>query len=310
MMEIPAGDSRPPGAQESAGLATGDEYRFADGHKVGEVVYRFGARDTVTRDMPGWFVADGTQPDLIVAGVNYGKPDLRGRFLVGANDDLGGGGTFPVGATGGSSNLSAHTHAFTQPNNHVFTQPSAHVITQPVFAGPPAHVITQPVFGAPTAHTITQPVVANHAALGTHAHALPFAKTSGGTGTFWIIPSSTYGVDGSTPATESTLAPSSSGGTAVFPMLSSAVSAGTPAAHSLSTNVALSNNHDAPARTTDVALTNNPHPDPVRTVDVALSNNHSGGAVDPHAGGAVGAVVGTVAQIPPYYAVWPLIKVR
>ncbi len=122
-MVFPA-EARQPGASESAGLATGDETKFSDGRKVGEVTYRFGARATVTRDMPGWFIADGTQPiDLIVAGVNYGKPNLTGRMIVGANDDAGGGGTFPVNATGGSTTLAAHTHEFTQPSAHSITQP-------------------------------------------------------------------------------------------------------------------------------------------------------------------------------------------
>jgi hypothetical protein len=140
------GYARPAGAQESAGLSTGDEYRYADGRKVGEVSYRFGARATVTRDMPGWFIADGTQPDLVVAGVNYGKPDLRERNLVGANVDAGGAGTFPVGATGGAVIMTMPVGTVHYDDAEIAVNPeeTKHDITQPIFAPPAAHVVAGP----------------------------------------------------------------------------------------------------------------------------------------------------------------------
>lgn len=278
---------RPSAGQPSAGIPTGDESRYADGHRQGEVLFRFGTRTDVTRDMPGWFVADGTQPDLIINGTNYGKPNLSKRVVMGADGSAG----FAIGNTGGSDGVPAHTHAFTQPNNHVFTQPSAHGITQPVFAAPAAHNITQPTIannsGAQTHdnnHSITQPT-----AHGNHGYTLTeFTATglaAGATGLYAIVKAVGLGLHGDSSLTHT----NNHSGTAATAHSDHPVHN-----HLLNVNVALDHNHDAPARTTDVALT----------------NNHSGGAVDPHTGGAVGAVTSpSTGNYPPYVAVWPLIKV-
>lgn len=263
-MENFPSEARQPGARESAGLATNDETRYADGRKVGEVTYRFGARATVTRDMPGWYIADGTQPDLVVAGANYGKPNLAGRFIVGANDDAGGPGTFPFGATGGSSAVVAHSHDFTHEAAHAVTDPNPTVSQQPEFSAPSEHVISQPVFAAPTAHS-------PHS--GTPLEVTAFLGSG-----VWVNAYTTAALGNAGRVHD--------------------------------------NNHIAGGITTAVTLTNNVGghaPSPLNRSnnvllaedDVTLSNNA------PHAGGAVGAISGAApAQLPPYIAVWPLIKIR
>lgn len=256
-------NARSPIGQPNVGIPSGDEVRYADGHKVGEVVYRFGARDNVTIDMPGWYVADGTQPDLVINGVSYGKPNLTKRVIMGADGSAG----FTVGATGGSSGVPAHTHAFTQPNNHTFTHESGHGVTQPVFAGPAGHT-------SPFSHTN------NHAGTAVAAHVIGMAEVSAaiftpGSG-IWI------GYNSSLALLQSSYS---------HPTITQ------PTSHA---DHVFDHNHDAPARTTDVALSNGG----------TAGTPHSGGGVDPHAGGAVGAVTSpSSGNYPPYVAVWPLLKV-
>lgn len=247
--------ARPPQAQESAGLDTGGETRYADGRKVGEVSYRFGRRADVTRDMPGWYIADGTQPDLVYAGVNYGKPNLTGRVPIGANDDAGGAGTFPVGATGGSSALTAHTHAFTQPT---------------------AHSITQPVVGDHS--TISHSANHSGTAVAAHSNHLSHsAHTANGQVEVQVLGGSGFWVNyyGSGALAQAAL-----------------VHDNNHSAHD--------QNHTVTQPTAHADHTVTAH---ALTTNVALSNNHSGGAV-----GAVSGGAGT--QLPPYLAVWPLIKIR
>ena len=264
------GTRRAVGGQPGVGIGVGEEQLYQDGFKKGEFVFRLGTRTSVLRDRPGWVIADGTQTvDLIIDNVNYGKPNLMKRLLMGVDEATVG---FAPGDTGGTD---VHDHGFTQPNNHVVTQPSAHVITQPVFA-------------APTAHTITQPVVSNH---GNHKHELPYSSDNIGGGNLYIATSGVFGFGAATSiAVQSTIAKVAAGPFNITPHLSNNENA--TLTHALGTNVGLSNNHDAPSRTTDVALT----------------NNHAGTAVDAHAGGDVQPAAGDN-KYPPYLAAWPLLKV-
>jgi hypothetical protein len=215
----------PTTAQPSPGLAVGEGHFYSDGFRPGDFKYSYGVLEQLLQRNPGWKLADGT----VVLQDGTTPPDMRDRFLVGA------GSAYALGATGGSANLAAHTHDFTQPT---------------------PHAITQPAFGA-------------HAALAAHQHALPFAKTPGGTGNLLLFPPSDYG--GAPAGTiESYATPIANVTGGLTRMLSQGVSGGTPDAHT---------------RTTDVALTNN------------------------HAGGAVGSVTGTVAELPPYAALYILVKV-
>ncbi len=239
---------------------------------VGGIILWSGAADAIPRH---WALCDG----------NNGTPNLLDRFVMAA------GGAFAVDATGGTA---SHVHPF--------THEAAHAITQPVFDAPAPHAITQPVFAAPTAHTVTQPVVAAHAALGTHYHLLPFGKNDATNGNFYIYDRDVFGITDPGVGSQSVIATTDSAGANPHMMRSQAITAGTPDAHSLSTNVSLSNNHDAPARTTDVALTNN-HAAPNRSVDVALTNNA------PHSGGSVDAVVGEN-KYPPYYALCYIMRTQ
>ena len=87
----------------------------------------------------GWAECNGTD--------NAPGPDLRDRFIVGANAK-------PVDTSGGAAthvhadNLAHDAHGVTQPASHVFTQPSGH---------------------------------SAHAALATHQHELPFQLINGST---------------------------------------------------------------------------------------------------------------------------------
>lgn len=276
MNEPNPAEQRPIGGQPGAGLGVGEEQLYQDGFKVGDVVHRFGTRDSVTRDRPGWYIADGTQPDLIIDGVSYGKPDLTKRVIMGADGSAG----FDSGDTGGSS---AHVHPF--------THESAHAITQPT-----AHGITQPVFDAPAAHVVSGPTIADHT---DHKHGTPFAKAVGGTGQLYMLPSSTYGIGPSLASESVSAAPTGTGGTVVGTEMTgtplTTVGAALTLTHTVSAVPTLTNNHAAPNRSTDVALTHNHD-------GVALSNN------SPHAGGSVDAATGDN-RYPSYVAVWPLLKV-
>lgn len=252
------------------------EQTYVDGFRPGDVKYSYGVLDMLLKVNPGWYLADGT----VVLQDGTTPPDLRGRFIIGAD-----GTTFPHGGTGGTA---SHVHPF--------THEAAHNIIQPVFDAPAAHAITQPVFtasgtsslshthnhdgSAVTAHGITQPVVRSH----TPANIIEIAQTPGSGIWTWVWVS--------------------------------AAAAGADLAHGLTTNVALSANHTVTqptahddhslgaitlTRTVDVALTNN-HAAPVRSVDVALGNNSP-----THVGGSVDAATG-VNKYPPYAALWPLIK--
>lgn len=123
---------------------------------------------------------------------------------------------------------------------------------------PDPTVSQQPSFAGPTGHAITQPVVAAHGSTPTEVLATP------GTG-LWVP---AYGTAAATTAA---------------------------LAHSLNTNVALSENnpHTAPAIVNNVTLAES---------DMTLTNN------SPHAGGAVGAASAGV--LTPYAALYPLIKVH
>lgn len=236
---------------ETSGQPQGDEHHYADGRKKGEVTYRFGAQADVTKDMPGWYIADGTQPDLVIDGVNYGKPNLTQRFVVGADGSAG----FDIGDTGGSDELTEHQHDFTQPLAHGITDPNPTVSAQPVFGD----------HDGPTE--------------------LPHSSSTVGA----------HDTHGAVTATEVQVTTSAVSGVWVSSYGSSANAA---AARAHSAHAA----HDHPAhadlvhvRTQDVALAED---------DVTLTNN------SPHAGGEVGDVEsGPLTQLPPYLAVWPLIKV-
>lgn len=183
---------------------------------------------------------------------------------------VGAGTTYALGATGGSATIAAHTHSFTQPNNHVFTQPTAHAITQPVFGDHSAHDAL--------VHD------ANHAGAAAAAHG-----NHSGTDLQFIEFTATGLAAG--------------GGTGWYAHAPGAVGLGL---HQKS--LAHTNNHTVTQPNAHSNHTVSAHSAHNRTTDVALTNNHAGGAVDPHAGGAVGAVVGSPAQLPPYAALYCLIK--
>lgn len=203
----------------------------SDGFRVGMVAYRFGTAASVVRDLPGWYVADGTQPAVVIDGVSY-QPNLTKRVILGADGSAG----FAAGDTGGSD---AHVHPF--------THELAHGITQPVFAGPAAHTD----HGHSNNHSVTQPSAhADHSNHLNHSFlVVEFTATGlaagGGTGlAAWAVtPGSGTHNEGVSHDAHSAHTNNHSGGTV--------------AAHGDHTH---DNNHGAPARTTDVALTNNaPH---------------------------------------------------
>ncbi len=242
------GTRRAVGGQPGEGIAVGEEQLYQDGFKKGEFVFRLGTRESVLRDRPGWVIADGTQTvDLVIDGVNYGKPDLRRRLLMGVEEGTAG---WDPGDTGGTD---VHDHGFTQPNNHVVTQPTAHVVTDAVIS----------------THVVTAPVLADHAALTAHHHLLPFGKADALAGSLYIYDRDTFGITDPGIGSQSIIAAADAAGANPHMMRSQSVTGGTPNAHTFSTAL---------------NITNLNHP---LTSGVTLSNNHVGTAVDAHAGGDV-----------------------
>lgn len=244
----------------------------------------------------GWLLCNGTN----------GTPDLRDRFIKGATAEAGG--------TGGAA---THGHTMTQPadhaalshagatvGNHTVTQPgahSAHVVTQPA-----AHVFTQP--GVHSAHVVTQPSAhAAHAALGTHAHELPFSKAAGGTGALKMLAQSIFG-SGTSRAPESISAAPVANVVAGTVALSQAIGAGTPDAHSPHAGTAV----DAHSAHSGGAV------DAHSGTAVDAHSAHAGTAVDAHTVGQAnqhaiqshsGAAVNTVTSEPAYFALCFIQKV-
>lgn len=275
--DVPESFRRTDTAQASTGVAVGEEQLYADGFRKGEFIFRLGTRESVLRDRPGWVIADGTQDvDLEIDGVNYGKPDLTKRFLIGA-DGLGAG--FDPGDTGGSDAVPPHDHDFTHESAHAVTDPDPTVTQQPTFAAHGDHGLS--------AHSVTQPSAhSDHGAVG-HS-----GSHTGTPAEFTATPGSGVWIN-----TYNSSANANTGRSHANPAV---------ADHSAQTH---DNNHSGAAvgnhsdlshnnnhsRTADVTLAEN---------DVTLSNN------SPHAGGDVGSVTaGAAVQYPRYLAAWPLLKV-
>ena len=87
-------------------VATIDQVNAIGGTPIGGIILWYGSTGSVPS---GWHLCDGTN----------GTPDLRGMFVVGA------GGTYSVGATGGSADavVVSHTHNINDPgHHHAYTQ--------------------------------------------------------------------------------------------------------------------------------------------------------------------------------------------
>jgi hypothetical protein len=200
----------------------------------------------------------------------------------------------------------AMTHSVTDPSAHVFTQPAAHsnhVFTHETTHGAmnhsgtavAAHTVTQP-----SGHAITQPVVSahsNHVFTNpngpSHTHTIPiFVNNSNN-----LLDVDGANAGASFTSTISFAAAAASISVAHAGMLSLAGGTGATtgggvdahSAHTLSTNVSLTNNHSGTAVDAHSVTDPAAHATAVAHTGGAVDAHsaHSGGAVDAHSGTAV-----------------------
>jgi hypothetical protein len=229
----------------------------------------------------GWFLCDGQN----------GTPDLRDKFVKGANGNPGG--------TGGSA---THSHTTTQPadhaalshvgatvGNHAFTQPGAHsdhaalshsahlacAVANHAFTQPSAHGTISShsgtsvgTSGAGSAHTHTQGAVTQpsaHADVLNHTHNQ--SNGLGATGNFSQVIGTIDTSAGGTGGTPTT--------TALGQPTGNPISGGVASQAHTGTSVANPANESAHTHAAGAVTQSSDHS--------ALTNNHAGGAVDAHA---------------------------
>lgn len=250
----PKGDTGATGPQGATGPKgdTGDTGPAAGYVPIGGIIMWSGLLSAIDSN---WALCNGAN----------GTPDLRARFIKGAAA-----GANP-GATGGAS-----THAHAGHSNHVVTQPANHAAQSHAGAAVADHAALTHSGAAVDAHAVTQPANhSNHAALGTHAHELPFTKVAGGTGVLRMLASSIFGV-GTSRAPESQSAAPTANTTAAAVLLSQGVSGGTPSAHDAHSGTAVAN-HSVTQPAQHAAQTHS-----VTQPGDHAAIAHSGAAVDAH----------------------------
>jgi len=218
---------------------------------------------TIANIPSGWVLCNGSN----------GTPDLRGRFVQGAADGDEANDPSPGGSsTAAPGNHSAHS--VTQPADHTVTQPADHTVTQPAD------------------HTFTQPGGhSTHSALASHQHQEGLGRgTSGplqyvgrlGHYVHGSGPSSTLG----SPPNYATYHSGFGGATSVGDMLTNAVAAGTPNAHSAHSGGAV-NAHGSTA---------------VNSHGSTAVNSHGSTAVDAHSAHS------TSDSRPPFFTILYIMK--
>jgi microcystin-dependent protein len=153
------------------------------------------------------FTAIGTAYGTGDGSTTFNVPNFKGKAPVGLDAAQT---EFDALAEAGGSKTFTPTGTVAAPT---FTGTS-NIATNGVSAGTPAGTVAAPVFTG--------------SALGTHAHELPFTKTSGGTGALRMLAQSVFG-SGASRASESVSAAPTASATANTVALSQAVTAGTPA---------------------------------------------------------------------------------